>query len=316
MKRPEVSHDRSRFSLGKQSQQANNLFQLRVSYISERLQMSGRLVILRHKSWNVWNQDNQEKVLRDERLHAEKLKAEQDTEQDHIREKAYDSLVGTSMPKNESKPFRLFEDIEQKEAQIICNPEYEKERKEREEKKRKREGVEDWKFGDGSSEMNGIKVWYEQSDAQNKELSLPKRQKDDKVKLRNDPMAAFLLHQTSNEAKLSSDGDPPSSSYDEDHSKGPLKSTSSFSSATTLQDRQKLPVGKVTLQKSKGKVESSRSKTHDPFEELRKRRLEREKKERKREAVVRAEADIYGSFPVDDYNRRYNQQYHPNISRR
>jgi len=33
--------------------------------------MSGRLVILPHKSWNVWNQDNREKVLRDERIQRE-----------------------------------------------------------------------------------------------------------------------------------------------------------------------------------------------------------------------------------------------------
>jgi hypothetical protein len=33
--------------------------------------MSGRLIILPHKSWHVWNRDNVEKVKRDERLHKE-----------------------------------------------------------------------------------------------------------------------------------------------------------------------------------------------------------------------------------------------------
>lgn len=39
--------------------------------------MSGRLVILRHKSWHVWNQDNIEKVLKDERENKEKIEKEQ-----------------------------------------------------------------------------------------------------------------------------------------------------------------------------------------------------------------------------------------------
>ena len=33
--------------------------------------MSGRLIILSKKSWHPWRQDNQERVLRDERLHRE-----------------------------------------------------------------------------------------------------------------------------------------------------------------------------------------------------------------------------------------------------
>ena len=48
--------------------------------------MSGRLVILPHKSWNVWNQDNKEKVLRDQRLFNEELQNKADNEKRQSQE--------------------------------------------------------------------------------------------------------------------------------------------------------------------------------------------------------------------------------------
>jgi hypothetical protein len=54
--------------------------------------MSGRLVILRHKSWNVWNQDNVEKVLRDERLHRETIEEESTNQRSSSQRKNWQSL--------------------------------------------------------------------------------------------------------------------------------------------------------------------------------------------------------------------------------
>ena len=48
--------------------------------------MSGRLVILPHKSWNVWNQDNKEKVLKDQRIHNEEVQRKADNERKHFQE--------------------------------------------------------------------------------------------------------------------------------------------------------------------------------------------------------------------------------------
>lgn len=56
--------------------------------------MSGRLVILRHKSWHVWNQDNQEKVLRDERLAREAEVEKKTEEKQKLQEKNLELLTG------------------------------------------------------------------------------------------------------------------------------------------------------------------------------------------------------------------------------
>lgn len=56
--------------------------------------MSGRLVILRHKKWNVWNQDNQEKVLKDERIAREEEQERHEKERKRTQEKNLEILNG------------------------------------------------------------------------------------------------------------------------------------------------------------------------------------------------------------------------------
>ena len=144
--------------------------------------MSGRLVILRHKSWHVWNQDNREKVLKDERLHEEEVKRKVDVENRLIQEKTYEVLSSVSRPVEEGtgctddggvgegeggskeQPFRLFGDIEQQALlakKSSENAEYVAEKMKSEQLKRKREGVEPWLLGDGSHEIKKNKPWYE-----------------------------------------------------------------------------------------------------------------------------------------------------------
>lgn len=136
--------------------------------------MSGRLVILRHKSWNVWNQDNQEKVLRDERLHRENEEEKRKQEENLLQEKNLEYLKiqnNSDLPSNELSdrkknteevsPFRLFEDIEKANCKSFENKEYLDEKNKTEHLKKKKDGIADWEFGDGSYEKSGIKPWYE-----------------------------------------------------------------------------------------------------------------------------------------------------------
>lgn len=56
--------------------------------------MSGKLKILPHKRWNVWNRDNVEKVLRDERVAGEAAEAKAGRERGLISEAVYARLGG------------------------------------------------------------------------------------------------------------------------------------------------------------------------------------------------------------------------------
>eukprot|EP01035_Chromulina_nebulosa_P067590 gene67590-92584_t len=131
--------------------------------------MSGRLVILPHKSWNVWNQDNKEKVLRDQRLFNEELQRKADNEKRQSQEMNLQILQQSATRTEEEsanecanvQPFRLFEDIEQKAG----NEEYLKEKKKKEEIAKKKEGIADWALGEGSRESKKSVPWYESLDS-------------------------------------------------------------------------------------------------------------------------------------------------------
>jgi hypothetical protein len=71
--------------------------------------MSGRLIILPHKSWNVWNRDNAEKVLRDERLHREQLEQQQ-KQQRKVHQETLLSKLKTRARNEEEKEEK--EDVE------------------------------------------------------------------------------------------------------------------------------------------------------------------------------------------------------------
>lgn len=161
--------------------------------------MSGRLVILPHKKWNIWNQDNVEKVLKDERLNRysscsslnsytsqydslsvrEAQEATKARERSLHQESVYEKLTGTSG--EGTKPLRLDFD----KAANFGNAEREREEKRENDKRRKREGVAPWELGADAKTT----PWYASSGDSERPLQEHKRRRDENHKHSLDPMA-------------------------------------------------------------------------------------------------------------------------------
>eukprot|EP01084_Bolivina_argentea_P283158 484887_1 len=63
----------------------------------------GGLVILPHKSWNVWNQDNKAKVAADEQANAELISAKQQCRKQILQEIRFERLNGEQISKQEEE---------------------------------------------------------------------------------------------------------------------------------------------------------------------------------------------------------------------
>jgi len=63
----------------------------------------GGLVILPHKSWNVWNQDNKEKVARDERANSELIAAKEECRKVTLQQIRFERLTGKTITKKEEE---------------------------------------------------------------------------------------------------------------------------------------------------------------------------------------------------------------------
>ena len=176
--------------------------------------MSGKLKLLPHKSWNVWNRDNRERVLKDKRLLQEendiKSKREKELEQEHIltvlkstasntsntsntittATTSCNILVNTNDNEKQLESFRLFDDIEEKLQKQKQNEDYKKEKEMKELLKQRREGTAPWGLGDGLHEKSKMKPWYISNDVKESSSS---NEKDVDDKSRLDPMARFII---------------------------------------------------------------------------------------------------------------------------
>lgn len=272
--------------------------------------MSSKLVILRHKSWNVWNQDNREKVLRDERLHREQTENNEigqrkqniDFKLKELKNNVQDTSSINDAEAKEAEagrpplivPFRLFDEP----STIVptTNAEYMKEKREKEYKEQVRQGVAPWSLGDVSSGKNPVLPWYVEIPKSSSSSSLPDRKEVDEEKLKSE----MDKRKYERELKRQRKEDPMSSilrfSGDKDYDRRDI--TSDF-----FQKKKKVDV-----------------------ESLRKKRLEREHAEKKKtELLVANNPDIrekqekmfrQRGQEMADESRKYSQQYHPSISSR
>jgi hypothetical protein len=240
--------------------------------------MSGRLVILRHKSWNVWNQDNQEKVLRDERLHKEKLQTQELNQKNLLREQQREKLLETSNNINANYPTKSVNFFEEKNQRVPIkeNAEYRKEKNDKEQRKRKQEGIAAWSLSDGTD----ITPWYSKSSKPHTNQSYtiePKRKKDELMKHELDPMNKFIKS-------------APLNSFPEESGSKCKQRIASVTKTST----QILPTEKLSSIVDISEAYISREDNLDLFTKLRHKRLERERKECKKAASLLANIDIYG----------------------
>eukprot|EP00981_Chlorochromonas_danica_P000182 scaffold49_cov180-Ochromonas_danica.AAC.5 len=181
--------------------------------------MSGRLVILPHKSWNVWNQDNRERVLRDERLHREEEEHKAIQAQERARQQNLETLRSSvlldndiegsggshkrhpSSPSSSSPLTSQSVPISVSVSQPVSrhyheNEEFMKELAEHEARRKRREGIQDWALGEGCHN----KQWYnlpprpleeESRGTNNNNKREGKRRNREEEE---DPMAKFLSH--------------------------------------------------------------------------------------------------------------------------
>jgi len=272
--------------------------------------MSGRLIISRHKSWHVWNGDNQEKVLRDERIHREKELEIQENEKRQIQKKTLELLgakvsintglsndsSSASVEQVESKHINLFDEYETKN---FVNEEHQKEKEKAAQIKLKRAGIAPLAFADGSLEHDKKRAWYETFDINSCSSSRedtrtrpaggkgPERIADspsEKFKRAMDPMKSHL------KSEYVIAGHGQASSVVESKPKSQVFERGSNRNNESRGDI----ISSNRKKRDKGKGRAKDSQSVALMESLRAKRLERELGERRRSAQLLAQTDVFG----------------------
>ena len=249
--------------------------------------MSGRLVILPHKSWNVYNTDNVEKVLRDERLEKERQEREAKEQRRRDQEEIHRELLRPgggadvdverhSRQKQTDpapvEPFCLFDEPKAANSlstavTTVPNADYIKEREQKELARKRHEGIAPLPLGGYTDSST---TWYTQRRPLGGEDGLvgDKRRRDHMAKQRDDPMTTILKY---------------------------TKTMSVVAAAANVhEDASKVKADRRSKKdKHRDQVNAGISKSE--MEVLRKKRLEREAKERKKSNVLLAAMQVNAS---------------------
>ena len=268
--------------------------------------MSGRLIILPKKSYCPWNPENVERVLKDEREHAEEQERKQKEQQQDLSRERMVALKGKSQAAEEDKPLQhvnLFEDEEKK-----CLEQHQKE------EKKKKKGIMPLYLGQS---VNNDPFYLRDRSEEKKGVTA----KEERLKNRLDPMNEFQVSNNPNNRARAESSTVRGSRLDEtvDNSttsnekrkKGHRYSSQDSSSDDSVSDssierrdrrrrkkRKKSHKRHRREEKSKG---GNSSKNTTSILELRQRRLEREERERER---------------LKSRSSKYSDQYNPHLSRR
>lgn len=250
--------------------------------------MSGRLIILPKKSYCPWKPENVERVLRDERLERERLEREEKELRQQESKQRLATLKGTTTGSSaDAAPqthVNLFEPEEQAMAQMALMVEKEK----------KQVGIVPLRFDKVKQEQD--QPFY---------VRPLKARHDDQYKARMDPMKAFVRP-----AHKKNDGDADNPHHD-DHGRKSSRKRSHHRKHSSRQDKANWEDSSRHDRKRKKRKSSNKGESNNSVEDLRRRRQEREQTESQREARLSQQVDSR-----NDRHRHYQDQFHPELSRR
>jgi hypothetical protein len=300
--------------------------------------MAGRLIILRHKTWHVWNRENIEKVKKDERLHREEMERKRENE----RKLHSEQILEIFQQNNETET----EGTQQTTRGLLSidrsveNEEYKKEKEEKELLAKRREGSAPWALGEGSSELKKMKPWYLTKDKEKEQKKVIRiggkilsgeqaeaaADRDHARKRSEDPMSMYL--HTTNEREEKNENTAADQIVVFDSKKATHSMTlpgmsglNPFVLGMRADDRPTTSTLKATSGEDKREHSKDKKRKHSKHEKKEKKKKQKKEKKRRRQSSEKeqegegSESGISSSSSVELEARHSQSVYHHSLSR-